>query len=330
MTAFPCVMPRRALLAGTAALALPAIARAQTPRLRILLDWGWLPYHSTFFVAQERGYFRDAGVEVEVEQGRGSNTTAIMVGQRAYDLGHVNITNAAAAIARGVPLKAVAVYQHRTSASFVGIRGRVTLTGPDSLRGLRIGSTPGGSDGLSLTVFRRANTIADSALNIISLDASSKTAALLTGQVDVVSGDSHAYRAIVRGAGQEPVVMELADFGVPLLGFGFAASEQAIRDKPDAIRAALTAFRRAQADVAADTEAACTLIRSRVQIAGNMGQCLDYTRGLAALSTPPGDAAWGRSTPEEWRALIDTLHAAGEIRQQRPAEAYYTNDLLPR
>ncbi|MBR0646005.1 ABC transporter substrate-binding protein [Plastoroseomonas hellenica] len=330
MTAPRLAMSRRALLAGAAALAMPAIARAQAERLRILLDWGWLPYHSSFFVAQERGYFREAGVEVEVEQGRGSNTTAIMVGQRAYDLGHVNITNAAAAIARGVPLKAVAVYQHRTSASFVGIKGRVTLSRPASLRGLRIGSTPGGSDGLSLTIFRRANSIPDNALNIISLDASSKTAALLTGQVDAVSGDSHAYSAIVRGAGQEPEVMELANFGVPLLGFGFAASEQAIREKPEAIRRALTAIRRAMADVATDTEAACTLIRSRVQIAGNMAQCLDYTKGLQALSTPPHDPGWGRSTSEEWRALIDTLQAAGEIRQQRPLDAYYTNDLLPR
>ena len=331
MTGETRMIGRRALVAaGAAALAMPALVRAQgTERLKVLLDWGWLPYHSSFFLAQEKGYFRDAGVEVEYEQGRGSNTTAIVVGQRGYDMGHINQTNVAAAIARGVPLKSVALYQHRTSASFVGIKGKVTLTGPDSLRGIKIGSTPGGSDGLSLSVFRRANRIPDNALNIISLDASAKTAALLTGTVDCVSGDSHAFRAIVQGAGFEPEVMELASFGVPLLGFGFAANETAIREKPVAIRRALTAIRRAMVDQAADTEAACTLIKSRVQVAGNQAQCVNYARGLQALSQPPGDPNWGRASEAEWRALVETLTAVGEIRQQRPIDAYYTNDLLP-
>lgn len=331
MAPMPNQPRRRALLAGAAAiLATPSTIRAQgVERIKLLLDWGWLPYHSSFFLAQEKGYFRDAGVEVEFEQGRGSNSTAIVVGQRGYDMGHINTTNVAATIARGVPLKSVALYQHRTSASFVGVRGRVTLTGPDSLRGLRIGSTPGGSDGLSLSVFRRANRIPENALNVISLDASAKTAALLTGQVDCVSGDSHAFRAIVMGAGFEPEVMELASFGVPLLGFGFAANDQAIREKPEGIRRTLIAVKRAMADQAADTEAACTLIRSKVQVAGNLAQCVNYARGLQALSQSPTSADWGRASETEWRALIETLSGVGEIRQQRPLDAYYTNAFVP-
>jgi NitT/TauT family transport system substrate-binding protein len=325
------IIHRRALLAGgIAALASPALVRAQgMEKIKLLLDWGWLPYHSVYFLAQEKGYFRDAGVEVEYEQGRGSNTTAIVVGQRGYDIGHINQTNVAAAIARGVPLKSVALYQHRTSASFVGIKGRVSLTTPESLRGIKIGSTPGGSDGLSLSVFRRANRIPENALNVISLDASAKTAALLTGQVDCVSGDSHAFRAIVQGAGHEPEVMELASFGVPLLGFGFAANEQAIREKGEAIRRLLRAVKRAMADQAADTEAACTLIKSKVQVAGSQAQCVNYARGLQALSQPPTDADWGRASEAEWRSLVETLTAVGEIRQQRPLGAYYTNDFVP-
>jgi NitT/TauT family transport system substrate-binding protein len=323
-------LSRRLALGLTGAAALPLRrARADVPTIKLLLDWGWLPYHAGFFVAQERGYFRDAGVAVEFEQGRGSNTTAVLVGQRGFDMGHLNITNAAATSAKGVPLKVVAVYQHKTSASFVGLKGKVTLTGPDSLKGLRIGSTPGGSDGLSLDVFRRSNKIPDGALNIISLDATAKTAALLTGQVDVVSGDSHAYAAILRGAGHEPEILALSQFGVPLLGFGFAVNETVLKEKPEAIRAVLTAVKRGFADVAADTVGACTLIRSRVQIAGKPEQCVDYISGLNALSTPATDPAWGRSIPAEWDALIGTLRGVGEIQSTRAPETYYTNDLLP-
>lgn len=305
-------------------------ARAQALQpVRVLLDWGWLPYHAAFFIAKDRGYFRDAGVDVTFEEGRGSNTTAILVGQGGYDMGHLNVTNAVAAMARGVPLRVVALYMHRSPASFVGIAGKVKLDGPESLAGLRIGSTPGGSDGLSLSVFSRMFKIPASSLNVISLDASSKTAALVTGQVDVVSGDSHAYSAIVRSTGKQAVVLQLADYGLPLLGFGFAANETFLREHQRAVAGVLAGYRRGFADMAADVPAACAMIRARVQVAGSQEQCVDYARGYIALATPAGDAGWGRSTPEEWQKLVDTLVGVGEIKQAPAIGAIYTNSALP-
>jgi hypothetical protein len=50
-------------------LALPAMAQSLTP-VKVLLDWAWLPYHTTFLVAQEKGYYREAGLDVQLEQTR--------------------------------------------------------------------------------------------------------------------------------------------------------------------------------------------------------------------------------------------------------------------
>ena len=123
--------------------------RRSTP-VKVLLDWAWLPYHTTFLVAQEKGYYHEAGLDVQLEQGRGSATTALVLSQAGYDLAHLNTTNAAQMISKGGALKMVAIYQHQTAAAFIGIKGQVTLDGPQSLKGIKIGSTPGGSDGLSL------------------------------------------------------------------------------------------------------------------------------------------------------------------------------------
>ena len=315
-------MKRLALV--LAVLCLGAPVRAQE-HVRLLLDWGWLPYHAAFFIAQDRGYFRDAGVDVDFQEGRGSNTTAILVGQGGFDMGHLNVTNAASAIAKGVPLRVVAVYQHRSGASFVGMADKVQLTGVASLQGLRIGSTPGGSDGLSLTVFSRANGLADGALNVISLDANGKNAALLTGSVDVVSGDSPAYVSLVRAAGHEPSVMLLSDYGLPLLGFGFAANETFLREHPRAVAGVVAAMRRGIADMDADIPGACQMIRARVQVSGSQAQCVDYITSMLPLTTAPSDPAWGLSVPSEWDALTGALKSAGEIKTDKPAAEYYIN-----
>jgi NitT/TauT family transport system substrate-binding protein len=318
---------RRVLLA--AALSLLTLSSARAESVNVLLDWSWLPYHAAFFLAQERGYYREVGLEPHIEQGRGSVTTAMMVGQGGFDIGHLNITNAAAAIAKGVPLKVVAVYQHRTAASFVGIKGKVKLDGPQSLVGLKIGSTPGGSDGLSLAIFRKVNHIPENALDIVSLDAMAKTAALVSGRVDVVSGDVHAYTAIARGAGLDPVAMQLADFGVPLLGFGFAVNQNYLAQHPDVVKRFLAATKKGFADMAADVDGACKLIKSKVEVPGSQAQCVDYASGFIKLITPATDPAWGHQSAAEWEKLIDTLKSVDEIKSDKPVGDYYTDALVP-
>jgi len=302
---------------------------AQAQKVSLLLDWGWIPYHTVFLTAENLGYYRDAGLDVTIEQGRGSATTAVVVGQGGFDIGHLNITNAAQAIGKGVPLKVVAIYQHRTAASFIGIKGNVQLNGPQSLKGLKIGSTPGGSDGLSLTLFTKLNNIPPSDLNIVALDANTKRVALLNGTVNVVSGDSHAFGAIVRGSGKEPVFLMLADYGVPLLGFGFAVNETFLQREPEAVKKFLAATKRGfQAAVANPTEA-CRLIQSKVFVGGSTEQCVDYFMGLMALSQSPSDPDWGRQSTEEWEKLISTLKGVNEIESDKKPTDYFTNDFVP-
>lgn len=306
----------------------PAMAAPQT--VKLLLDWAWLPYHAAFLLAQDRGYFRDAGLDVQIEQGRGSATTAMLVGHGDFDIGHMNITNAAQAIGKGLPLKVVAIYQHKTAASFVGIKGRVTLTGPKSLIGPKIGSTPGGSDGLGLKVFSVINHIPMSSLNVISMNADAKNSALLNGSIDVVSGDSPAYTSLVIDAGFQPEVLEMSQMGVPLIGFGFAANEDFLKAHGDVVPKFLAAARHGFQDMAADPAAACTFLRDKVHLPESESMCVNYIKGLLALSTPPTDPSWGQQSAAEWTALTTTLQQVGELPKGMAPAAFYTNAYLPK
>lgn len=320
-------MKRLALVAACAATLAAQPAAAQ--KINFLLDWGWIPYHTVFLMAQDRGYYRDAGLDVKIEQGRGSATTAVVVGQGAYDIGHINTTNSASAIAKGVPLKVVAVYQHRSSAAFIGFKDKVTLKDADSLKRYKVGSTPGGSDALSLALYLKLNKMARESLNVVGLDGAAKRAALLNGNVDVVSGDSHAFAAIVRGAGKEPEMMILADIGVPLLGFGFAANENFIKREPEAIKKFLAATKRGFEVAIVDPKASCAFIQSKVLVPGSVEQCVDYFMGLMELSQSPKDPNWGRQTLDEWQKLVATLKSVDEITSDKPASEYFTNDFVP-
>ncbi|WP_395712541.1 ABC transporter substrate-binding protein [Reyranella sp.] len=317
-------------LAGLAALAGASSAEAQTP-VKVLLDWAWLPYHAPFLIAQEKGYYKEAGLDVTLEQGRGSATTALILSQGGFDIAHVNTTNTAQMIGKGGPIKAVGLYQHKTAAAIIGIKGKVKLDGPQSLKGIKIGSTPGGSDALSLRILANANGMKVTDLNVVALDANAKTTALFGGTIDAVSGDSPAFNAYVRATGQEPVTLQLADAGVPLLGFGFAVNNAWLAKNPEAVRKFLAATKRGFADAARDYKAACEVIQAKVHLAGTLERCVDYNQGLLALSTPPTSPEWGQQSKEEWTKLVATLRAAGELpNDDKPVESFYTNDFVPK
>jgi NitT/TauT family transport system substrate-binding protein len=313
----------------TGLLSFPAVAQTLTP-VKVLLDWAWLPYHTTFLVAQEKGYYKEAGLDVQLEQGRGSATTALMLSQTGFDIAHLNTTNAAQMISKGGAIKMVGIYQHKTAAAFIGIKGKVKLDGPQSLKGIKIGSTPGGSDGLSLKVFTAANKMKLTDLNIVALDANAKTAALFSGTIDAVSGDAPAFDAYVRATNQQPETMMLSEYGVPLIGFGFAANNAYLAKNPEVVKKFLAATKRGFAEAARDYKAACELMQAKVHLAGTVERCVDYNKGVLALSTPPTDANWGQQTSEEWTKLLGTLKEAGELFGDKPLATYYTNDVAPK
>jgi NitT/TauT family transport system substrate-binding protein len=322
-------LSRTAWAAAAVIAAVLAAGPARAQKINFLLDWSWIPYHTVFLTAEDRGFYREAGLDVKIEQGRGSATTAVVVGQGSFDIGHINITNVAQAIGKGVPLKTVAIYQHRSSASFIGIKDRVELKGAESLKGIKIGSTPGGSDGLSLAIFKKINNLPEGALNVVGLDGAAKRAALLNGTVDAVSGDSHAFAAIVRGAGKEPSMFMLADYGVPLVGFGFAANEAFVKREPQAITRFLAASKRGFRVAMEDPAAACVFMKSKVLLPGSTEQCVDYFMGLMELSQGPNDPNWGRQSAEEWSKLVAALQSVGEIPADKNPADFYTNDLVP-
>jgi len=315
------------LIAGAAAFSLNA-AHAEPVKIRLLLDWAWLPYHAPFVIAQTKHYYQDAGLDVTIDQGRGSENTALLLSQGKFDIAHLNITNAAQMIGRGGSIKVVNIYQHKSGAAFIGIKGKVNLGTPQSLIGPKLGSTPGGSDALSLKIFTHIAGIPMDKLNVVSLDSNAKTTALFGGRIDAVSGDAPAYNSYVRAAGLQPETLLLSDHNIPLIGFGFAVNDQYLAAHPQTVRKFLAATRRAFQDEEKDPVGACALMASQVHLAGSQARCVDYVKAVLALSTSPSSPDWGKQSPQEWHGLLATLREVGELKSDQPDTAFYTNDLL--
>src|SRR5690606_26035714 len=142
---------------------------------------------------------------------------------------------------------------------------------------------------------------------VVSLDANAKQAGLMSGNVDVISGDGFAYAAIIRGKGMEPEIFSLADAGVPLMGFGYSANTKFLEANPQVVTAFLRAAKRSLEDAAKDIPGTCEKGRAKLELTHSQEACIDYLNGFIAITNDPTSADWGHKTAEEWQALVKTL-----------------------
>src|SRR5690554_6448425 len=76
----------------------------------------------------------------------------LAVGTGQGDIGWVDQSTASVSMLAGVPVKAVATVQEKNATGLTVLQG-TDLDSPDDVRGLRIGSTPGGSDSTLVPAF---------------------------------------------------------------------------------------------------------------------------------------------------------------------------------
>src|SRR5438067_924890 len=105
------------LRAAGAAIVLAAVmlasfsARAEVKSVRIMMDWIIQGTHAPFFVAQEKGYFKAAGVTVDaIDAGKGATNVAVNVAGGVYQFGWVDLPSMIRFNAQNPASSLIAVY----------------------------------------------------------------------------------------------------------------------------------------------------------------------------------------------------------------------------
>lgn len=297
--------------------------------INVALDWNsYVAYHAPLILAEEEGYFEDEGLTPELEFTAGSKEASVAVGTGKAALGWVNLSSAAAAMLADVPVKAVAMVQDKNASGLTALDG-TDLTSASDVRGLKIGSTPGGSDSTLLPAFLKANGIPRSEVTIVNQPSNGKLPALLGGDVDVISGQVYFYTASLAEEGENVNSLLYSDAGVKTLDHGIVASEEFIDEHPDRVTGFLTAYRRGLADTQEDPAAACEKVVARSDGMLSQDFCVAQLEGWLELAPDAEASGWGASTPADWRHTVEILKTYGGVKGSAAPNDMYTNDLLP-
>lgn len=270
-------MQRRQFIAATTAILATASApfvRAQpnarlTP-LKFTLDFRITGQTSPFFLALNKGYYREEGLDVSIDVGAGSVASITRIASGVYQMGLGDISSLIEFHAQnsGTPL-VQAVYQYYNRAPFVIIGRKDRGIGADfsSLKGKRIAAA-------AVEATRRAWPMVANKLRLggdhfqwVTTDFSARDNVMVRGDVD---GATYFHDSAVslfsRMKLDELSVLKYTDAGVNLYGNAILASNAMITQQPALVAGFLRATNRAIRETLLDPVAAIAAIRQREPI----------------------------------------------------------------
>ena len=319
------------------ALALLLLARPlAADELAVALDWTPNTNHVGLYVAEEKGFYDEAGLDVEILPYTDTASTTL-VANGVAELGVLSALGFYTQAAAGADLVAVmAVVQHETG-RLVFDAGREDIQTPADLDGLTYGGfgTPW-EEALISTIIRDAG--GEGEFEMVTLGTGAYEA-LAAGRVDFTLEVSTWEGVAAELEGRPQRAFRYADHGVPdqhttLIG----ARGEWLEANPETARAFLEATRRGYAFAAENPEPAADIL-----IEATGGMLVDEALVQASMEAlVEGDylrdesGAVGRIDPAKVEAMAGFLHEAGILRDangdplaERPdVSAWFSNDYL--
>lgn len=257
-----------AALAG--ALAFGAPAQAQTD-IKFTLDWKFEGPAAGFFLAEDKGYFKEAGLNVTIDTGNGSVEAIPRVATGAYQMGFGDINSLIKFLDTDPTqkVKAVMVVYERPPFAIIGRKSLGVTEDPKSVEGHKLGAPPPDGAFAQWPAFVQAAGIDQSKVTIESVGFPVREPMLAQGQVDGIFG--FAFSSVLnlkaQGVPADDISMILmAEHGLDLYGNSILVNTDFAAANPEVVKAFLGALAKGFADAVADPAAGVDAVMKRNEV----------------------------------------------------------------
>jgi NitT/TauT family transport system substrate-binding protein len=256
-------MNRTLSLALAAVLASAGGASAQE-KFTFALNWFAVGDHAAYWVALDKGYYKAKGLDVTLENSKGSGDSIAKVDTGRADAGLADAAVVIASNARGTTVKTVGMVFDKTPLNIFSLKSR-PLVKPKDLEGETLGAPPGDAQRQMFPAFAKLTGIDASKVTWVNIEPAAKIAAVAEKRMDGVGDYNTGLPLYEKAAGKGNVVMmQWADFGFDLYSMSIMASAKTMKERPKVLKDFLEASYMGWRDVMADPKAAMVIFKKRV------------------------------------------------------------------
>ena len=298
---------------------------------KIEIAMGYIPnvQFSPYYIAQEKGYFQEEGLEVRFDYGMSTDIMTLVAGGHV-DFGISDGDQVIIARDRGIPVKVVYTMYVKYPVGIVSFREK-GLVSVRSLEGKKVG-TPGpyGSNYIGLQVLLHASGMKLEDIDLEFIEYT-QVESLLANRVDAAVVYINNEPVVLRDMGKDVNLIE-AYRVTPMVSASVIVGEKLMKKRPDLVRRFTRAVSRASSYILQHREDVMPLLKAHVPTLTESN--LDINRKVLAASLE----LWkdediekhglGYTTEADWKQAIDTLFELGMIDSRISPDQCFTNSFL--
>jgi NitT/TauT family transport system substrate-binding protein len=319
-----------AALIGLALIATPVLA---ADKVVLLLNWYIYGEHAPFYYGLEKGLYKDEGIDLEIQEGRGSGVTAQAVAAKTATFGYVDVPTMMRLAIKGAPIVATGVLLQKTPMSVMAMADQ-NIRKPEDIKGKTVAMTPGGSNEQIWPLFLKKVNLKESDFKTVSGDANTKVNAVINGQADMVLGyPMDQGMKILDATGKRVYAIKFADYGIELVSSGIIAHKDIVKDNPDLVRRFMRASSKAVEGAVKEPQAAVDAILKTNPKAGKRETLLEGFQQTTQFYADGGKTAQPFRVSD--KVMTDTVgnmvdYGGLDAAAKNDPKMFYTNDLLAR
>jgi NitT/TauT family transport system substrate-binding protein len=322
---------RGAGIAGLATLPLARVGHAQTKRqVSVRLDWIHQGPNAGFVVAKDKGFYEQAGLNVEVSPGTGSGNTAQLVASKATQFGFADGYVVGNGVSKGMNIRAVAGLYRRNPTAAVVLADSDIKT-PKDLEGKSIAIAAGSTQFQQWPAFVKGCGLDGSKIRVVNIDPAGSPPALITRQVPAIAGYALGQVPSVEIRGNTKArIFWYADCGVTAVSNCIVVHNDLIKEEPELVRNFVAATLKG-------------FLYGRNNVDEMIAIARKYSPAIEpAIARREAEMSWqswvspntegkpfGWMSEKDWEETVDVLKQYGGVTAPLQARQLYTNDFVP-
>ena len=314
-------------------LAVPVFAQAaQLQPIKVRLSFLTYGFHAGIFYALEKGWFKDGGLDVSIEDGTGSTNTVSVVGAGNYDIGEAALSVMAQGRNKGLPIKAIAGFEPTSDAGvLVPVDSNIKTL--KDLAGKKVIYSASSLEAPFLDIFFHNGGITRDQMELINIDGMAKVSAYVANRADALITVVPAIQVAVQKDRPSRGIL-FGDYGLIIPSMGYFATEQTIKEKPQALRVFVAAMSRAFHEIKDEDkidEAIADVIKNRPQQKFGADSLKAQLQAIYPFMASPNTAGkpYGWEASKDWAVAVKTMRDAGQLDNKATPDEFFTNEFVP-
>lgn len=230
----------------SAALALALLSLSASAQEKVNLVLNWLPGadHAPLFYAQKQGWYKQAGIDLNIENGKGASYAAQKVASGDSQLGIIDMMTAFDVRGKGAEMTALMAIYANSPFGFYWKKSS-GIASPKDFAGKKIGTPPGDAARTVWSAMAKKFDIPQDSVRWVNVSPEGKIAALQSGAIDITSHFYSVHYVYERTFGKDMGFVALRDVGFNPYSNAIFANPKALKERGEALRKVISVTQRA-------------------------------------------------------------------------------------